>query len=176
MHSAETGAGMTDFAVVTLSKGQQAVVDAADLVFLNGHSWYAIKRAAGGGFYAATTPFFIDGIRYSLMHRALLLAPPGIHIDHINRDPLDNRRRNLRFCTISENAANRVGHRLNRNGFRGVTKQGHRFSSKIKVRGKEKFLGTFPTAEEAGRAWDMAAREHFGEFARLNFPIDQPVP
>jgi hypothetical protein len=58
-----------------------------------------------------------------------------------------------------------------RSGYRGVcrTRVGH-FAAAIHVNKLCINLGTYPTAEEAASVYDKAAREHFGEFARLNFP------
>lgn len=95
--------------------------------------------------------------------------PTPLHtLDHVNRNPLDNRRCNLRWATQSEQSVNRA-RRANATGYIGVTKKGNRFVAYIESKPKF-YLGSFDTAIEAARAFDAAARERYGEFAQLNFP------
>ena len=46
-------------------------------------------------------------VRSIYMHREILNCPIGLEVDHINGDPLDNQRNNLRTCTHLENSRNR---------------------------------------------------------------------
>lgn len=89
-------------------------------------------------------------------------------VDHANRNPLDNRRRNLRFATPSLNTVNRKYR--NKTGFRGVAENDGKFIARIWVDKKKRYLGNFATAELAALAYDKAAIAAFGEFALLNFP------
>lgn len=109
-----------------------------------------------------------------LLHRLITRVPVGRQIDHKNRDQLDNRRSNLRIATPSQNSANKVARGIS--GLKGVhdTRRSpplkKPWAAHIQSQGKKKNLGYFATAEEAGRAYDAAALELFGEFAVLNFP------
>jgi hypothetical protein len=92
-------------------------------------------------------------------------------IDHINHDGLDNRRENLRLATPSQNLANQRVRRGAASTYKGVTWEtsSHKWYASIVVRQKHINLGRFDDEEAAARAYDRAAREHFGEFACTNF-------
>jgi hypothetical protein len=87
-------------------------------------------------------------------------------IDHINRDPLDNRLCNLRAATPAQNAWNRRTGRTN--GFRGVTRRGRRWRARIIVHRREILLGMFDSPLRAYEAYMRAALRYRGEFARLD--------
>lgn len=96
-------------------------------------------------------------------------------VDHINGNGLDNRRANLRPATPSQNTANARMPSDNTSGFKGVgwfARTG-RWRAYITYQGRQKHLGYFDIAEEAALAYDAAARELFGEFARPNFPAEE---
>lgn len=103
---------------------------------------------------------------WMLFHDAAI--PPGKQIDHINGDRADNRIANLRLCDRTGNRRNSVGSREGYKGvrFRAVT---GKWEAAIHPSGRNIHLGTFDTAEAAARAYDAAARQHYGEFARPNF-------
>jgi HNH endonuclease/AP2 domain len=120
---------------------------------------------------------YYDG-RYS-MHRLILGLPPnnGVCVDHINGNPYDNRRENIRICTVSQNNMNRKPQGVCK--YKGVSynkvsdgKGGYYtyIRSCIRIKGRSITLGSFKTEEEAAKAYDFAAKTHFGEFAKLNFP------
>lgn len=87
-------------------------------------------------------------------------------VDHIDHDPLNNQRFNLRTASRSQNQANR---RRQKGHFIGVRSHRHRFKAYLVVSGKQKHLGSFATAELAARARDAEAAKVYGEFAALNF-------
>jgi hypothetical protein len=104
------------------------------------------------------------------LHRFILgITDPKIRVDHQDGDGLNCRRSNIRVSTPSLNTAN-AGKRPGSNPYKGVLKRGSRWIARIKVNYTSRHLGTFDTPEEAARAYDRAAVETFGEFARLNFP------
>ena len=90
---------------------------------------------------------------------------------------LDNRRANLRLCTLAENMRNRRGN-LGRDLPKGVTWQPHcnKYKASIGCDGAPKHIGYYDDPIEAARAYDRKAIELFGEFARLNFPQEVERP
>ena len=156
-------------AIVPLTKSSTAVVDASDAERVSQHSWYLCDTGCAKARIAG---------RCIRMHHFLLGAPPpGYEIDHINRDPLDNRRENLRHATSSQQKRNRsCGSRVKASRYKGVFPSAAkgRWFARIKVAESMMYLGSFGDDAEAARAYDKAAREHFGEFACLNFPDASP--
>ena len=113
------------------------------------------------------------------MHRVITGAREGEHVDHINGNTLDNRRNNLRKCSAQDNVRNRrkPSHRAGRpttSIYKGVSWQPResRWYATIGINGQQIVLGRFTDEIEAAHAYDRAARQHFGAFARLNFPRD----
>ena len=91
-------------------------------------------------------------------------------VDHVNGDGLDNRRTNLRPADHSLNGANRRLGSNNTSGYKGVSRHKTRWQAVLRAKGQRYYLGSYATAEQAARAYDAAAAEHFGPYARLNFP------
>jgi AP2 domain len=90
--------------------------------------------------------------------------------DHIDGNGLNNQRSNLRPATASQNCINR--RTWGRSAYRGVSwfKLYSKWNAAISYQRKSRNLGYFASEEDAARAYDAAARELHGAFARLNFP------
>ncbi|MHB8674642.1 MAG: HNH endonuclease [Candidatus Limnocylindrales bacterium] len=146
---------------IRLTKGYETIIDDED-------EWVTkIKCHASdnghGIIYARTSN------KYSrFLHRAIIKAPRGKQVDHINGNTLDNRRENLRIVTNQQNQFNKKMYRDNKTGFKGVWPQGKRFYGQIRLNGKKTILGSFETPLDAARAYNEAALKYFGEYARLN--------
>ncbi len=93
---------------------------------------------------------------------------PKGQIDHLNCNKVDNRWCNLREATPTQNTRNRPVRRDNRIGFKGVARANHRWQARIWVNGKRFHIGCFDSPEDAHNAYAAAAKEYFGEFARVN--------
>jgi hypothetical protein len=104
-----------------------------------------------------------------LVHRIIFKMETGIEppeVDHWNLDRSDNRWRNLRAADTCQNRQN-CPSRANKCGYRGVYASKGMFQSKIQDHGERVYLGSFPTASRAARAYRRAARLFHGEFARI---------
>lgn len=149
---------------IQLTRGKFAIVDAADFRMLSQWSWSA--KWDGSNWYAESYSAPKGNRSIARMHQ--LLA--GVGADHIDGNGLNNTRANLRSASSSQNAFNRRIPSTNSSGFKGVSwhKRIRKWQAKIGCQGKVTYLGYFATAEEAARAYNAAARELFGEYARLN--------
>jgi hypothetical protein len=158
-----------DVAYVTLTRGQIATIDAADIPLVEGCNWSA--NPSKNTFYAQRRMRIgINQPRMIMMHRVILgVTDQKIHVDHIDRNGLNNRRSNLRECTFSQNGYNSSIPRTNTSGFKGVSwdVQVKKWQANIRVSGVKKNLGRFSTAEEAYAAYCAAAFKFHGEFARV---------
>ena len=112
--------------------------------------------------------------RTTRFSRMLMKPPPGFYVDHINGNPADNRKVNLRLATEINNQRNMCLPRHNTSGYKGVgfRKDRGKCRAYISIRNRTKHLGYFDNAEDAARAYDEAACFYFGQFACLNFPRD----
>ena len=108
--------------------------------------------------------------RQIFMHKEILKVKKGFQVDHINRDILDNRINNLREVTPSQNQMNRGVLKTNITGFKGVSfdKSSSKFRATITKEGKTQHLGFYETSEEAACAYNIKARQMYGEYALLN--------
>ena len=95
--------------------------------------------------------------------------PEGLEVDHINGYKLDNRKCNLRPCEPRQNKCNTPLRRDNTTGYKGVYASRGKYRAQLRNGNKHHYLGSFGSPVEAARAYDKAAREHFGEFAQVNF-------
>lgn len=88
-------------------------------------------------------------------------------IDHIDRNPLNNRLDNLREATAAENMHNRSINKNNSTGFKGVTydKFKKKWCAKIYINCSAKWLGFFESPEKAHEAYCAEAKKLFGAFS-----------
>lgn len=153
---------------IPLSQGKFAIVDDEDFELVSQYKWYYHQG------YAVTHGGQHPNQFTLSMHRLILNKGFGNrdYTDHINGNKLDNRRANLRICTNAQNCRNRTINTNNTSGYKGVSwnKANKKWTAYIKLNWKLVFLGNFVNKEDAAIAYDKAAQELYGEFARLNFP------
>lgn len=97
-----------DTALLSLTKGQTAIVDREALQKVLRYRWCSTNGLRG--FYATSRS---ETGKLISLHRFLLDAKPSSIVDHINHDTLDNRLANLRFVTKRQNVQNRKGSQKN---------------------------------------------------------------
>lgn len=165
---------MQDWVEVPLSRGMVAKIDRQDMLIVGRFSWHA-KATSNGVWYAQRGSRTSDRKSYGeLMHRRIMEPGPGMQVDHINGDGLDNRRANLRVCTILQNNVNKhVRPQGVASPFIGVRadRTGRGWNANTKVSKRTIYLGYFKTAEDAARTYDVAVDALYGEFATTNFPV-----
>jgi hypothetical protein len=158
------------------------LISPCDWEICSRYSWTACDRS-GGLCYAVTT-IRVGGRSISIyLHRLLMNPAKGFHVDHVNRNGLDNRRENLRICTASENFQN-VVKRTGRNGkspssvYKGVWKHsdGKKWQCQYQGPAGRKTLGSFTNEIEAAHAYDNHVRSLGLTFPRVNFPRDGELP
>lgn len=105
-----------------------------------------------------------------LIHKAIMKPEKGQHVDHRDRNKLNNKRSNLRLATARENSLNQGVRSSNTSGFKGVyfDKKARMWCARIRIGEARLTLGRFYTAELAAEAYNKAAVKHHGDFACLN--------
>ena len=96
-------------------------------------------------------------------------AWPDHGLDHRDTDGTNNRIDNLREATATENAQNMRRHAKNSSGIKGVfwNSDKGKWTVRIRVRGRNKHIGHFEDIDRAADAYQTAATQEFGEFARV---------
>lgn len=152
---------------IPLSQGMFALVDQSDFELTNQKIWTVVINKTVN--YA----LFRNQITKEtvFLHNWLLDLPDWVVADHRNFDGLDCRRENLRICSSENNKRHtRKWRTPTSSKFKGVCL--HKISGKWTAQitnGGKIHLGSFSSEIEAARAYDIAAKERFGEFAVLNF-------
>lgn len=145
-----------DYVEVYDSNNQMFVIDLNDLALAQQYTWRVNSKG-----YAES--------RGSIMlHRLILNAEPNQQVDHIDRNPANNRRSNLRLCTLQQNLFNRDKLKTNTSGYKGVLKYRDKWYAQIQKDRKIYRSENFSSKHDAARAYNKMALEYFGEFAYLN--------
>lgn len=164
---------------ITLTRGYVALVDDEDYESLSAHKWSASVCMKNDGIRTVYARRYVMAgkrrQRIIHMHREILKAPHGYHVDHVDGDGINNVRSNLRLANNQENGMNRrksetIAGKKATSRFKGVSWRKHerRWVAKIKHDGKQTTLGYFKSEEDAAMAYNAAATEFFGEYANTN--------
>ena len=129
---------------IHLKTGEVAIVDDDSYDELSQYNWYLVGSGSGYASGYKRGDKQIKGKQKQIqMHRLITNAPSGMQVSHLNGNRLDNRKCNLKVCSVAQNAVNRSAFKTNKTGFKGVhqAKDG-RYVAQISI-------GTFESAEEA---------------------------
>ena len=142
---------------------QEVLLDVADLDAVTDYLWMMRIVASG------RRHDLLRSNKRITLSRHLLDEPQDMVVDHINRNHLDHRRKNLRACTRGQNNVNSCRQKNGASQYRGVqrTKAG-RWIVQCGRRGKRVYLGTFDSEIEAARVYNVWAKQEYGEFAYQN--------
>lgn len=139
---------------ILLTDGQFATVDVGDFYSLNEFRWCFKPKGNGcSGGYAYR--WVKNNKRVWMHHEVIGIPKKGFVTDHINGDGLDNRRKNLRICTPSENLLNMGKNSRNTSGYKGVHFHAKlkKWRARIRVNGKPISLGVFSNKKDADKAY-----------------------
>lgn len=146
---------------IPLTKGWWALVDAVDFDRVNAFNWHC---AVGTRYAASHGPG-----RLTYLH-AFIVGRSHKEIDHRDHDGLNNQRHNLRLVTRTQQMQNTRPHVDGTSHFKGVSYDRARslWAAEIMVNKVKIHLGRFDDEVTAACAYNVAAKQHFGEFAYIN--------
>ena len=158
--------------MISLTRGFTTIVDDEMYDILSLRKWCAAVSERKGTAYAihAGLKDQLTGKRtHVMMHRVICGAPRDMVVDHINHNTLDNRRENLRICSVSENNRNLRPRRNQACKFKGVwLLPNGKWRARLTFNSVGVHIGCFDTMTEAANAYDAKSVELFGEFAMTN--------
>ena len=144
----------------------EVIIDTEDWIRIKNRVWHLMPGNR-------TKEFYVYSARDSSLQRILLnIKKKNICVDHINHNPLDNRKENLRVCSNKENCRNsrKPNKRIYTSKYKGVSysSKSKKFISEIGVDNKSIYLGIFLYEINAALAYNEAAIKYHGKFAYLN--------
>lgn len=132
--------------------------------------WNAAWREDSKDYYPMCSEY-ISGRKHNKTHylyRWIFGSPKGAVIDHIDHDPMNNRRANLRLTDQAGNLKNRGGKNSNnKSGYRNVQwdKRRNKWSVILWLNKKATRLGSFEDVDEAGRFAEEMRKKYYGKFS-----------
>ena len=167
----------SDTITIQLTQGYVAVIDVIDEDLAN-YKWHAQRNKKHNpniAYAQRNIPVSTRKQRIVKMHRIIVERKLGRQlekgevVDHIDGNPLNNRRANLRVCSPSKNAISKRRYEKNKSGYKGVyQRETGKYRAQIQIEHKKITLGQFDTPQEAYEAYCEAARRYHGEFARFD--------
>lgn len=163
-----------------IAAGRVAMIDEDDFELVAPYRWNVREQRKDGrlvaGPYVVTSLSRRDhgGKAPTLQMHTLIMGE--LWVDHVDGNPLNNMKSNLRLATPAQNAHNRRMKMSGESQYKGVALQraSGRWVAHIGYGGAQHYLGIYTSELSAAYAYDMAAREHHGEFAFTNFEAVPP--
>lgn len=165
---------------IPLTQGLIALVDDEDFEDVSKYNWHAKINKKTGREYAMRWNIYRDkdGVKKKnpvYLHWHVMGGKrEGFQIDHVSRDSLDNRKENLRWATASQNSYNKKS-KVGKSGYRGVHIVQWGYQASVSINGKRTHIAYSKDPLVCAKAYDEAAKKHYGEFAMLNFPENKTV-
>jgi hypothetical protein len=156
--------------VGTMSGEVEFLFDIEDFHIVKTRTWYPNKKAA------SSRAIYVSDCKGEDLHKLLLKPSAGFEVDHIDLNPLNNCRSNLRICTHQQNQCNQAEQVNNTSGVAGVSYYPPRkkYRARIKASQHEIHLGYFYTFQEAVQARNEGVKLMFGEYGILNDVPEAP--
>lgn len=153
--------------IIKLTKNLETIVDDHLFDELNSFNWHV---DADGYVVRNSSRKDFGSRKKLLMHREILKVSGAVLVDHLNHNILDNRTENLRVADFSQNQANKLKQPGKSSIYKGVSynKKNHKWEAHCTKDQKKYSLGYHLTEVEAALAYNIKAKEFFGEFALLN--------
>lgn len=159
-----------DIAYVPLTKGYEAVIDAADVPLVEGKNWRALEARRPDGSLRTVYAVRSGGV---YMHRVLMSAPDGMDVDHKDGDGLNCRKRgsvgNLRLASRSQNLRNSRCHFDNASSAKGVCWHGasRKWMARIRADDRDNYIGIFRCKAAAQIAYAKESQRLHDAFGRV---------
>lgn len=144
------------------TKGMFTIIDTEDYTKIKQFCWFLKESYAKANSKGSVKAHNI------LIHRIIMSCPSGLVVDHINGDTLDNRKSNLRVCTIAQNTRNKSRESSSMSGLLGVyfiKRKG--WCAKLTVLGKSYFKGYYKTKSEALTERKKLEIKYFEEYSTV---------
>lgn len=157
--------------VGSMTGGIEFLFDKNDYHKVKSKTWYPNRKSQ------SSSQIYVTDCRGQQLHQFLLNPPKGFEVDHIDLNPLNNCRSNLRICTHQQNQCNQPLQVNNTSGVTGVSfyRPRGKYRARIKVSQHDIHLGYFHHFIEAVQARNEGIKLMFGEFGRLNDAPEAPV-
>lgn len=144
-----------DYKVIPLGDGTCTFVSNEDYEWAKNYCW---KNHRG----------YVRSTKMGALHRLIMNTPSDMFCDHVSRNPLDNRRENLRNVTKQQNTFNSIPY--SSSNYKGVHKSGKKWAVNIVHNGEKVVEKRFDCPIQAAKYYDSVIRDYHGEYAYLNFP------